>query len=79
MQICVIIYTHLAYTRMTEMMYMYVIPNFLMNSNGVFRQFTMPNSYFNMSINHPKIEFVHYTFIRYRAMFNFIWQCIRHL
>jgi hypothetical protein len=54
MQICVIIYTHLAYKRMTEMMYMYVIPNFLMNSNGVFRQFTMPNSYFNMSINHSK-------------------------
>jgi hypothetical protein len=42
---CVIIYTHLAYTRMTEMLYvcMYVIPNFLMNPNGVFRQFTMPN------------------------------------
>jgi hypothetical protein len=43
MQMCVIIYTHLAYTRMTEMLYMYIIPNFLMNSNGVFRQFTMPN------------------------------------
>jgi hypothetical protein len=49
MQICVIIYSHLGYTRMTEMLYMYVIPNFLMNSNGVFRQFTMPNSYLNMS------------------------------
>ena len=29
MQICVIIYTHLAYTRMTEILYIYVIPNFL--------------------------------------------------
>ena len=79
MQICMIIYTHLAYTRMTEMLYIYVIPKFLMNSNTVFRQFTMPNQYFNMSIYHDKIELVDYTFIRYRAVFIFIWECTRLL
>ena len=28
-----------------------------------------------MSIYHHKIEFVYYTFIKYHAMFIFIWQC----
>ena len=57
---------------------MYVIPNFLMNSNGVFRQFTMQID-INIFIYHHKFEFVYYTFIRYRAMFFFIQQCTRLL
>jgi hypothetical protein len=32
-----------------------------------------------MSIYHDKIEFVDYTFIRYRAVFIFIWECTRLL
>ena len=48
-------------------------------SNGVFRQFTMSNYYFYMSFYHDKIELVDYTFIRYRAVFIFIWECTRLL
>jgi hypothetical protein len=32
-----------------------------------------------MSIYHDKIELVDYTFIRYRAVFIFIWECTRPL
>ena len=32
-----------------------------------------------MSIYHDKIELVDYTFIRYRAVFIFIWECTRLL
>jgi hypothetical protein len=32
-----------------------------------------------MSIYHDKIELVDYTFIRYRAVFIFIWECTRVL
>jgi hypothetical protein len=32
-----------------------------------------------MSIYHDKIELVDYTFIRYQAVFIFIWECTRLL
>ena len=61
---------------MTEILY---VCHLFMNSNGVFRQVTMPNYYFNMSIYHDKIELLDYTFIRYRAVFIFIRECTRLL
>jgi hypothetical protein len=69
---------------------MHVIVNFLMNKNGVFRQFTI-----NINDSAPcwdldwTIQSYHlilsylilsyYTFIRYREMFIFIWQCTQLL
>ena len=41
------LHTSSIYTNDRNAVCMYVIPNFLMNSNGVFCQFTMPNQYFN--------------------------------
>ena len=61
MQICVIIYTHLAYTRMTEMLYI------------------CHSELFNELIYHDKIELVDYTYLGYRAVFIFIWECTRIL
>ena len=71
MQICMIIYTHLAYTKMTEMLY---VGHF-----ELFNELKWSISSIHIAIYYHKIEFVYYTFVRYRVMFNFIWQCTRLL